>query len=148
MSLKEKVLADLKSAMKEKDEMRLSAVRLLQAAIKNKEIELRPNEITDADIIAVARKMTNQMKDSIEQYEKAGRQELVDKEKAQLVIVEDYLPQQMARADLEKLIDQVIQEVKATSMKEMGQVIKATMAKAAGAADGKLVSEIAKSKLS
>ena len=147
MSLKEKVLADLKTAMKEKDEVRLSSVRLLQAAIKNKEIELRPKEISDEDILAVAKKMSKQMKDSIEQYQNAGRQELVDKEKAQLVFIEEYLPKQMGREDLEKLIDQVIAEVKATSIKEMGAVIKGTMAKAAGAADGKLVSEIAKSKL-
>ncbi len=147
MTMKETILNDMKSAMKAQDAVRLSALRFLQAAIKNKEIELRPNSIADQDVIAVIKKICNQHKDSIEQYSKAGRQDLVDQEKAQLSVAESYLPKQMSREELEKVIASVIAETKASSMKDMGAVIKATMAKTAGAADGKLISELVKSKL-
>ena len=148
MGMKETVLSDMKTAMKSQDAVRLSALRMLQAAIKNKEIELRPNAITDQDVMAVVRKMVAQHKDSIEQYTNASRQDLVDKEKEQLAVLEVYMPKQMSKEDLEKLITQVIAETNASSMKDMGAVIKATIAKAAGAADGKLVSELVKTKLS
>lgn len=148
MSLKDKVLADMKDAMKAKEEVRLGAIRFLQAAIKNREIELRPATITDQDIIAVVRKMTNQIKDAISQFEAAGRADLAEKEKAQIKFIESYLPQQMSREDLEKIIAGVMSELKATSVKEMGAVIKGTIALTAGAADSKMISEIVKSKLS
>lgn len=148
MGLKEQVLADLKEAMKVKDEARLAAIRFLQAAIKNREIEVRPNAITEQDIIAVVRKLVNQLKDAITQYEQAGRTDLADKEKAQLKVVEGYLPAQMSREDLEKVIAQVMTEVNAQSIKDMGNVIKGVITKTAGAADNKLISEIVKSKLS
>jgi uncharacterized protein len=147
MGMKETVLADIKTAMKNQDAVKLSALRMLQSAIKNKEIELRPNAITDQDIMAVIKKISNQHKDSIEQYTKANRQDLVDNEKAQLNVLEAYLPKQMSREDVEKIITQVIAEVKATSAKDMGTVMKATIAKTGGAADNKLVSEIVKAKL-
>jgi uncharacterized protein len=148
MGMKETVLADMKEAMKTQQAVKLSALRFLQSAIKNKEIEVRPNAITDQDIMAVVKKIVNQHKDSIEQFTKAGRLDLVDQEKAQLSILETYLPKQMSREDLEKIIAAILVETKATSMKDMGNVIKAVMAKTAGAADGKLISEIVKSKLS
>lgn len=148
MPMKETILSDLKTAMKNQDAVRLSAIRFLQAAIKNKEIELRPNAITDQDILTVIKKICNQHKDSIEQYTNANRLDLVDNEKAQLAIIETYLPKMMSREDLEKIVAQVIAETKASSMKDMGNVIKATIAKAAGAADNKMVSELVKAKLS
>ena len=147
MTMKETILADLKTAMKNQEAVRLSALRFLQSAIKNKEIELRPNAIGDQDVLSVIKKICNQHKDSIEQYTKAGRQDLVDQEKAQLQVVESYLPKQMSKADLEKVITQVIAEIKASSVKDMGAVIKATIAKTAGAADNKAISEIVKTKL-
>ncbi len=147
MTMKETILNDMKNAMKAQDAVKLSALRFLQSAIKNKEIELRPNAIADQDVIAVIKKMCNQHKDSIEQYSKAGRQDLVDQEKAQLNVIEAYLPKQMSRDELEKVIAAVIAETKAATMKDMGAVIKATMAKTAGAADGKMISEIVKAKL-
>jgi uncharacterized protein YqeY len=147
MGMKETILADLKVAMKNQEAEKLSAIRFLQSAIKNKEIELRPNAITDADILAVLKKICNQHKDSIEQYTKANRKDLVDQEAAQLKIMEHYLPKQMSREDLEKIITQVIAETKASSVKDMGAVIKATIAKTAGAADNKTISEIIKTKL-
>lgn len=147
MAMRETILADIKTAMKNQEAVKLSALRFLQSAIKNKEIELRPNAITDQDVMAVIKKICNQHKDSIEQYAKANRQDLVDQEKSQLVILETYLPKQMSKEEIEKIISQVIADTKASSIKDMGAVIKATMAKTAGAADGKLISEIVKSKL-
>lgn len=148
MGIKETVLADIKSAMKNQETVKLSALRFLQAAIKNREIEVRPNAITEQDVMAVLKKVCSQMKDSIEQYTKAGRQDLVDQERAQLTVLEAYLPKQLPREELEKVITQVIAETKASSIKDMGAVIKGTIAKTAGAADNKMISEIVKSKLS
>ena len=147
MAMKETILNDMKNAMKAQDALKLSALRFLQSAIKNKEIELRPKAIADQDIIAVIKKLCNQHRDSIEQYSKASRQDLVDIEQAQLKVIEAYLPKQMLRPELESVIAQVIVETKAASIKDMGAVIKATMAKTAGAADGKMISEIVKAKL-
>lgn len=147
MGMKETVLADMKEAMKNQETVKLSALRFLQAAIKNREIEVRPATITDQDVLAVVKKICNQHKDSIEQYTKASRQDLVDQEKAQLQIIEGYLPKQMPRAELEKIISDVIAETKASSVKDMGAVIKGVIAKTAGAADNKIISEIVKSKL-
>lgn len=148
MGLKDTVLGDLKMAMKEKDEARLAAIRFLQAAIKNKEIEVRPNAVSEQDIIGVVRKIANQLKDAITQFEQAGRSDLAEKEKSQLKVIEGYLPQQMSREALEKVIADVMAETKASTMKDMGAVIKGTVAKTAGAADSKLISEIVKAKLS
>jgi uncharacterized protein YqeY len=148
MGMKETILSDMKTAMKNQEATKLSSLRMLQAAIKNKEIELRPNAITDQEVMAVIKKIANQHKDSIEQFTNANRLDLVENEKVQLAILEAYLPSQMSKADVEKLITQVIAETKASSIKDMGTVVKATIAKAAGAADGKLVSELVKAKLS
>ncbi len=147
MAMKETVLADMKAAMKSQDATKLSAIRFLQAAIKNREIELRPAAITDQDVMSVIKKICNQHKDSIEQFTKANRPDLADQEKVQLAILETYLPTMMAREDLEKIITQVIAETKASSAKDMGAVIKGTIAKTAGAADNKMISEIVKAKL-
>jgi uncharacterized protein YqeY len=147
MGMKETILADLKTAMKNQDAAKLSAIRMLQSAIKNKEIELRPNAIADQDIMAVIKKMCNQHKDSIEQFTTANRLDLVENEKAQLKILEAYLPKQMSREEIEKLVSAVITETNASSAKDMGTVMKAVLAKAAGLADGKVVSELVKSKL-
>jgi uncharacterized protein len=147
MGLKETILADMKEAMKTQQTVKLSALRFLQAAVKNREIELRPATITDQEVMSVIKKICNQHKDSIEQFTKASRPDLVDQEVAQLKILETYLPKQMSREDIEKLVSSVIAETKASSIKDMGGVIKAVIAKAAGAADGKLVSELVKTKL-
>lgn len=148
MGMKETILADMKEAMKSQNAVKLSALRFLQSAVKNKEIELRPNAITDQDVIAVIKKICNQHKDSIEQFTNANRLDLVDNEKMQLAVLEGYLPKQMSREELEKVVSAVIAEVKASSAKDMGVVMKGVLAKTAGTADGKMVSEIVKSKLS
>ena len=147
MSLREKVLEDIKEAMKTKQAERLSAIRMLQAAIKNREIELRPNPINEQEVQGVVRKLAKQRIDSIAEFEKAGRQDLADKEKFELGVLEAYLPAQMSAEQVAKLVDEVIQATGANSIKQMGAVVKEVMAKAGGMADGKTISDLVKSKL-
>ena len=147
MSLRDQIQADMKQAMKNKEGPRLEVLRFLQSAIKNKEIEVRPNELTDKDTMAVITKQVKQRKESIAQFKEAGRDGLVKKESFEISVLETYLPQQMSREQVEKIISEVIAAVGATSIKQMGTVMKEVLAKTAGAADGKLVSEIVKSKL-
>ncbi len=147
MGLREKILEDIKLAMKNKEADRLSAIRFLQSAIKNREIELRPNPMSEQDVIGVIRKLAKQRKDSIAEFEKAGRTDLVDKEKFELNVLEEYLPQQMPADQVAKIVDEVIQSTGATSIKQMGAVIKEVMARTAGQADGKMISDLVKSKL-
>lgn len=137
----------MKEAMKAKDSQRLEVLRFLQSAVRYKEIELRPGLINDAEIIGVVTKQVKQRKESIDQFEKAGRKDLVDKEKYELSVLEGYLPNQMSRVEVEEVVEGVIKTLNATSMKQMGAVIKEVLAKTAGSADGKLVSEIVKAKL-
>lgn len=148
MEIREKIMSDMKSAMREKDQVKLDAIRFLQAAIKNREIEVRPEAITADDILAVLKKLVKQRRESIEQYQAANRQDLVDKEASELKVIEAYLPAQMSKEQIEAVVVQVIAETKASSIKDMGAVMKAVVAKTAGSADNKLVSEIIKSKLS
>lgn len=147
MDLKQRILDDMKTAMKNQQADRLSAIRMLQAAVKNREIELRPNAINDQEIMGVVRKLAKQRKDAIEQYEGASRQDLADKEKQELAIIEEYLPKQMDAAQVTQVVMDVIAATGANSMKQMGAVIKEVQARTAGAADNKLVSELVKSKL-
>ncbi|MGZ3723326.1 MAG: GatB/YqeY domain-containing protein [Bdellovibrionales bacterium] len=147
MSLREKILDDIKSAMKSKEADRLGAIRFLQAAVKNKEIELRPNGITEQDIIAVIKKLVKQRRDSIVEFEKAGRTDLVDKEKFELSVLEAYLPAQMSNERVAQIVDEVIKSQGATTLKQMGGVIKEVMTKTDGQADGKVISDLVKSKL-
>ncbi len=148
MEIREKLMNDMKSAMREKDQVKLEAIRFLQAAIKYREIENRPNPLTSEDVISVVKKMVKQRKESIDQYKAANRQDLVDKETSELQVIEAYLPAQLGKEQIEAIVSQVIAETKASSIKDMGTVMKAVLAQAAGAADGKLVSEVIKSKLS
>ncbi len=147
MGLKEKILEDIKTAMKNKEPERLSAIRFLQAAVKNREIELRPNAINDQEVMAVIKKMAKQRKDSISEFEKAGRMDLVDKERFELSVLEEYLPAQMSAEQVAAVVDDVITNLGANSPKQMGAVIKEVMAKTAGQADGKMISDLVKSKL-
>ena len=147
MSLREKILDDIKTAMKSKEADRLGAIRFLQAAVKNKEIELRPNGITEQDIIAVVKKLVKQRRDSIVEFEKANRIDLVDKEKFELSVLEAYLPAQMSNERVAGIVDEVIKSQGATSLKQMGGVIKEVMTKTDGQADGKVISDLVKSKL-
>jgi uncharacterized protein YqeY len=148
MSLKEKILEDIKNAMKNKEADRLSAVRFLQSAVKNREIELRPQTITDQDILAVIKKLAKQRKDSIFEFEKANRNDLVEKEKFELGVLEAYLPQQLSADQIAKVVTEVVQALGAKDMKQMGAVIKEVQARTGGAADGKTISDLVKKQLS
>lgn len=148
MQIREQILSDIKSAMIAKDSAKLNTLRFLNAAIKNKEIELRPTELTSEDIMGVIKKLVKQRKESIEQFQAGGRTDLVEQETVELKVMEIYLPTQMSKEQIEKLVADVIAELGAKTIKDMGNVMKAAQAKSGGLADGKLLSEIIKSKLS
>ena len=147
MSLREQISGDIKTAMKAKDSEKLSALRMVQAAFKNREIELRPEPMNDDEALLILKKLAKQRKESIEQFGAAGRQDLVDNETKELQILEAYMPAQMGREQIEKLVVEAIAETGAKTVKEMGLVMKAAQAKAGGAADNKILSEVIKSKL-
>lgn len=147
MELREKIMADVKSAMVSKDTIKLNTLRFLQSAIKNKEIELRPNPITADDVMGVIKKIVKQRKESIEQFTTAGRQDLVDQETAELKVMEAYMPAQMSKEQIEKMVAEVIAATGAKSIKEMGTVMKEAQARSGGQADGKTLSEVIKAKL-
>ena len=117
MPIRDQIMNDMKAAMREKDQVKLDTIRFMQAAIKNREIELRPEAIGDEDVMSVIRKLVKQRKESIEQFSTANRQDLADKEQAELKVIEAYLPAQMNREQVEKLVAQVIAEMKASSIK-------------------------------
>lgn len=148
MEIREKIMADVKSAMVSKDTVKLNTLRFLQAAIKNKEIDARPNPITVDDVMGVIKKLVKQRKESIDQFKTAGRTDLVDQESAELKVMEAYLPAQMTKEQIEALVTEVMASTGAKTIKDMGTVMKEAMARSAGQADGKLLSEVIKSKLS
>lgn len=158
MSLKARMMDDLKAAMKSGDKLKMTTIRGIQSAIKNKEIDDRvktpdpqdkrsQDEKDDDLIIGILKTLVKQRKDSIEQFKAGGRQDLVDQESSELAIIETYLPQMMSKDQIETLVRDVISELKASSPKDMGAVMKAVLGKAQGRADGKLVSELVKSNL-
>lgn len=148
MSLNDKIIGDLTIAMKAKDADRLSVLRMVKANLMNRQIE-KGEKLTDEEITKALQSLVKQRRDSVEQYEKAGRAELAEKEKSEITILEDYLPQAASKEEIEKAVAEAISETGASSMKEMGAVMKAAQAKLAGkSADGKLISETVKSKLS
>lgn len=147
MSLNKQIVADLTTAMKAQDANRTSTLRMVKAAMMNRQIE-KGSELDDDDMQKLLRSLVKQRRDSIEQYEKAGRQELVEKEKAEIEVIETYLPQAASLDEIEQAVAAAIAETGATSMRDMGKVMKAAQAALAGKnADGKLVSEVVKSKL-
>lgn len=147
MEIRDQIMADVKEAMKSKDSVKLGALRFLQAAIKNREIDMRPDPINADEVMAVIKRLVKQRKESIEQYQTAGRQDLVDQEAAELKVIEAYLPAQLNREQVEAIVAEVIAKVGAKTVKDMGPVMKEALAKTAGAADNKLLSEIIRSKL-
>jgi uncharacterized protein len=147
MSLSEQIVSDLTAAMKAQDAQRTSTLRMVKAAMMNRKIE-QGSELSDDDVQKLLRSLVKQRRDSIEQYDKAGRHELVDKEAAEIAVIEGYLPQAASAEEIESAVAAAIAETGATSMKDMGKVMKAAQAALAGKnADGKQVSEIVKSKL-
>ncbi len=146
MGLKEKLLQDMKEAMKAKDKVRLSTIRMINSLIKNAEIEKR-GELTDDEIVQLLMKYAKQRRESIEMYEKGGRQDLVEKEKAELAIVESYLPKQLSEEEIRDIVKQAIEETGASSPKDLGKVMKVVMPKVRGKADGSVVNRIVREML-
>jgi len=140
MTLQERLSQEIKAAMIAKDADRLGTLRLLKSALGYAQIEKKSETTSDADFVALVQKEVKKRRDSIEQFEKGGRPELAVKEKQEITVLEIFLPQAMSEAELEQLVRATIQEVGATGKKDMGQVIKAVQAKAAGRADGKTIS--------
>lgn len=148
MILKQRINTDLTEAMKAKDAARVSTLRMVKAAIINREIE-KGGAMTDDEITKALGSLVKQRRDSIEQYEKGGRRELAEKELAEITVIETYLPRPASREDIERAVDEAVKETNASSMKEMGAVMKLVGAKLAGqTVDGKTVSEIVKARLS
>ena len=146
--LTDKIIADLTTSMKAQDAARTSTLRMVKAAMMNRKID-KGADLDDDDMLKLLRSLVKQRKDSVEQYEKAGRKDLVDKEEAEIAVIESYLPQPATEAEIQQAVTSAITETGASSMKDMGKVMKATQAALAGKnADGKLVSEIVKAKLS
>ena len=147
MTLKDQIIADMTAAMKAKDAARTSTLRMVKAAIMNREKE-GGDALTDEDVTKLLRSQMKQRRDSVEQYQKGGRQDLVDKEQAELAIIEAYLPQAASQEEIDQAVASAIAETGASSMKDMGAVMKAAMANLAGKnADGKAVSDSVKAKL-
>jgi uncharacterized protein len=147
MSLKQQIISDMTAAMKAQDAARTSTLRMVKAAIMNREKE-GGGELTDEDIQKLLRTQVKQRRDSVEQYEKANRPDLADKEQVEITIIEAYLPQSASQEEIDQAVVAAIAETGASSMKDMGGVMKAAMARLAGkSADGKMVSETVKAKL-
>jgi uncharacterized protein YqeY len=143
MSLKDKLMEDLKQAVRQGDERRRSTLRLVIAAIKNAEIEKR-HELDEGELLAVIAKEAKQRRESIAEFETGGRQDLVDQEKAELQVLLAYLPEQLSREEIEAKARQTIEEVGATGPAQMGEVMRRLMPLMKGRADGKLVSQVVK----
>ena len=134
MTLKERITEDMKSAMRASDKERLSTIRMVQAAIKQREVDERI-VLDDTQVLAVLEKMVKQRRESISAFEQGGRADLADKEKAEIQILTAYLPEQLSEAEVDALIQAAIAETGAASLKDMGKVMGAVKAKAAGRAD-------------
>lgn len=151
MSIKEKILDDLKSAMKQQQADRLRVLRSLKAKILEKEISERKGgegEISDEQVIEVLMKAAKQRKESIDQFEQGGRDDLVEKEKEELVIIEEFLPKMMSEDEVRASVKEQINQLGASDMSDMGKVMGVMMAKLKGKADGSLVSRVVKEELS
>jgi uncharacterized protein YqeY len=147
MTFLDRINEDLKAAMKSKDSDRLSTLRMVKTALKNREID-KMEALTDEEAIKILQSLVKQRRDSIEQYQQAGRIELAEKEAAEIKVIEEYLPAALDDAAIARVVEETIVETGASSMKEMGAVMKAVMAKLAGqTVDGKAVNQIVKSKL-
>ena len=146
MTLREKISEDMKAAMKARETEKLGAIRLLQAALKQKEVDERI-ELTDDIVLAIIEKMLKQRKDSIEQFTTGNRLDLVAKEKFEVGVLSEYLPQQLSEAEVLAILDSVISETGATTAKDMGKVMNALRPKVAGRADMGELSGMVKSRL-
>ena len=147
MSLKDRILQDVKDAMRAKDKPRLATIRLITAAIKQREVDERI-ELDDTQVLVVLDKMCKQRRESISQFEQAGRDDLAAQEKAELALIQEYLPEQLGEAEINGLIDAAMEQTGAASMKDMGKVMGQLKPKLQGRADMGAVSALIKARLS
>ncbi|MCR4435412.1 MAG: GatB/YqeY domain-containing protein [Clostridiales bacterium] len=143
MSLKEKLLEDMKTAMREKDSIRKNAVQMVRSAVLQVEKDSKVT-LDDDGIIEVIAKEVKKRRDSLPEYEKSGRQDLVDELKSEIEVLMQYLPQQLTEEELEEIVKQAVQSTGANSVRDIGKVMQAVLPKVKGRADGKLVNQIAK----
>ncbi|HEY9819472.1 MAG TPA: GatB/YqeY domain-containing protein [Candidatus Sericytochromatia bacterium] len=151
MSLKDRISEDIKSAMKAKDKIRLETVRSIKKVLLEKEVSLRPQgqeSLSETQEIEVLSQQAKQRRDSIEQYRQAGRDDLAEKEAQELAIIEEYLPGQLSEEEVGAVVDEVIAQTGATSVKDMGKVMGPVMQQLKGRADGQKIQAIVKEKLS
>ena len=146
MNLKERVDKDLKEALRARDEVRLNTLRQIKTLVKNKEVELI-HPLDDPGVVQILHTLVKQRRESIEQFTNGGRKDLADKEALELTILQGYLPQAMSETELARVIDDIISGEAASGAKDMGRVMKAVIAKVAGRADGKIISELVKQRL-
>ncbi len=146
--LEKQINTDYIAAMKARKKDVSTTLNFLRAQLKNKIIELKADSLEDKDVVAIIKKQIKQRQDSIEMYKKGGREELASKEQGEMDLLKGYLPEEMAEAEVQKLVEEAIQESKASSMKDMGLVMKALLPKVDGKADNKLVSQLVKKNLS
>ncbi len=147
MSLRERLTEDLKQATKARDQLRMDVIRMIKAAVINKEVELK-KDLDDAEMSRVMATLIKQRRESVEQFEKAKRTELAEKERKEITIIETYLPKALSPQELEQIVASIVTETGARSLKELSAVMKAVMARLAGqAVDGKQVSDLVKAKL-
>jgi len=147
MSLEERLVEEMKQALKSNDKLRLSTIRMIRSALKNKEIELR-KKLEDEEVVKVIQVMVRKGEESVEQFQAGGRMDLVEKEKKELEILKSFLPQPLSREEILEIIEQTIQETQASSPKDIGKVMKSVMPKIGGKADGKLINQLVKERLS
>jgi len=147
MALKERLDEDLKAAMRAREQLRLDTIRGLKSAIKYREIEIMKS-LDDAGVLGVVASEIKRRRDSVEQYRAGNRQDLVDKEEAEIVVLQAYLPAQLGEAELRAKVDEVVERTGAKGMKDMGAVMKALLPEVQGRAEGKTVSDMVKSRLS
>src|SRR5229473_1850631 len=148
MTLQDKIQSQMTDAMRNKDQLRLSVLRMMKTAVKHKEVE-KMKPLDENEVIVVLNTLVKQRKDSVEQFRKGGREELAQKEEAEIKIIEEYLPAAASEDDIRTAIDEAVAETAAASMKDMGKVMKAALARLAGkSADGARVSQMVKEKLS
>jgi uncharacterized protein YqeY len=147
MGLEDKLIEEMKQAMKSNDKARLSTIRMIRSTVKNKEIELR-KPLEDDVILRVIQGMVKKNEDSIEQFKAGGRMDLVEKETKEIEIMKSFLPQPLSREEVLRVINQTIEETQASSLKDLGKVMKTVMPKLGGKVDGALVNQLVKERLS
>jgi uncharacterized protein YqeY len=147
MSLEERLTDEMKQAMKSSDKLRLSTIRMIRSAVKNKEIELR-KKLDDEEIQRVIQGMVRKGEESVEQFQLGGRADLVEKEKKEIEILKSFLPQPIGQEEILRIIDQSIEETQASSLKDLGKVMKSVIPKLGGKVDGRLINQLVKERLS